>query len=100
MKGKICGVVNHGTVITVDVRGERDFFIIPWEWRMFQHFLESTCGEGAMMEDLLGLQIEYDGEQVFVLEEDEQIRASLIPTWLQEFEEEAGYITGREKEGG
>lgn len=62
MKGTICDVVNLGTIVQVITKDEE--VVINFDRRMFHRFLEGACGEDAMMEDLLGLEIDYDGETV------------------------------------
>jgi len=65
VKGKIISVVNQGTIVQVFCSNsdgdEPSVFYIPFDQRMFKHFIEGVEAQGN---DLKGLEIEYDGETV------------------------------------
>ena len=62
MKGTICDIINLGSIVQVITEDESQS--LYFDHRMFQHFLDDVCGEDATAEDLLGLEIESDGEEV------------------------------------
>ena len=64
MQGKIQCILNEGTIIqALCLTDNGRLFPINFDWQMFQHFAEAQNGE------LIGLEVDYDGEVVRVLNE-------------------------------
>lgn len=64
--GEITGIRDCGTIILVNAKADDGgSFIIPFDHSPFRWLLE---GEGCGAADLIGRQIEYDGETLFFLD--------------------------------
>ena len=69
MRGKITAVTNHGTIVQLLCEAtdseSPSLFPINFDWRMFQHFADSVSEMGLSLE---GLEVEYDGEVLYLAE--------------------------------
>jgi hypothetical protein len=64
--GEIAGIQDCGTIIIIHARADDgESFIIPFDHSPFRWLLE---GEGCDATDLIGRQIEHDGETLFFLD--------------------------------
>jgi len=67
---RIVKCVNHGSIIQMFVDDpavkKKEKRVINWDRRMFEHFLDSLLAEYPSLTTLVSLEIEYDGEQVFI----------------------------------
>ena len=74
IKGTICDVINHGTIVEVVAKSAEDAEqSVYFEHRMFYNMLDALFGANIpLKESLLGLEVEYDEQYFQVQNEKEQ----------------------------
>jgi len=63
---RIITCINRGSMIQMLAEEDGSLVSIPWDWRMFQGFVDSLLAENPNLTTLSGLEIEYDGENGLV----------------------------------